>query len=73
MTFLHWIEGFSEAMVGWRKFVIAMTALLGATYLCAIGQLESAGYVTSVLGVLGLFGLANVAGKYAPNAPSERS
>ena len=62
---IAWIEGFTQAMVGWRKFLVAMTTIGGAIYLCAVGQLEGSGFVTAALGVLALFGGANVAAKYA--------
>jgi len=66
MTVLKWIEGFSAAMVGWRKFIVAMFTIWCAYRLGMADQLESAGFVTTAIGVLGLFGLANVAGKFAP-------
>ena len=61
------LQEFTDAMVGWRKFTVAMTAILSAAILCGMGQVESSGFVTTVLGVLALFGGANAIAKFAPN------
>lgn len=59
-------DGFNnvtEAIRGWRKFTVALCTVASATYLTALGQVESSGYVTTMLGVMGLYGLADVAAK----------
>jgi hypothetical protein len=61
------LQEFTDAMIGWRKFIVAMTAIVSAAILCGQGQVESAGFVTTVLGVLALFGGANALAKFAPN------
>lgn len=75
MKALQWIEGFSHAMVGWRKFIVAMFTIWAAWRLCAAGQLLGTGFVTTALGVLALFGATNVVGKFAPTVSNgtERS
>jgi len=63
MKVIEWLEGFTQAMVGWRKFIVAMTAVVLAWDLCRASQLEGSGFVTVVLGTLGIFGVANVTAK----------
>ena len=65
------LERFTAAMVGWRKFTVAMFTIWAAWRLCAGGQLLGTGFVTTALGVLALFGATNVVAKYAPG--TERS
>lgn len=69
------LERFTQAMVGWRKFTVAMFTIWCAYRLGMAGLLEGAGFTTTAIAVLGLFGLANVAGKYVANGPNgaERS
>lgn len=72
---IDWLERFSAAMVGWRKFIVAMFTIFAAWRLCEGGQLLGTGFVTTALGVLALFGATNVVGKFAPTmtAGQERS
>lgn len=52
-----------EKLIGWRKFTLAMCILVSVSILTGIDQVESAGYVTTVISLMGLYGLANVAAK----------
>ena len=67
------LERFTQAMVGWRKFTVAMFTIWAAYRLGMAGHLEGPGFTTTAGLVLALFGVANVAGKFAPNTPNERS
>ena len=53
-------------LVGHRKFIIAVMALVFGTGLCAMGRLSGTEYVYLTGGVFGIFGAANVMSKRSP-------
>ena len=54
------------AVVGYRKFVVALLFWVSASALCAAGRLSGGDFVAIAGLVTGLYGAANAAAKFAP-------
>ena len=48
------------SLVGYRKFIVAVLALLCLTVLCAFGKLTGSEFITGMLGTVGTFISLNV-------------
>ena len=55
------------SLVGYRKFTVAVLALLCLTALCAVGKLTGSEFITGMLGTVGSFILLNVTQKIVEN------
>lgn len=55
------------SLVGYRKFTVAVLALLCLTVLCAVGKLTGSEFITGMLGTVGSFILLNVTQKIVEN------
>lgn len=53
------------SLIGYRKFAVAVLALLCLTLLCAFGKLTGSEFVTGMLGTVGAFIMLNVTQKLA--------
>lgn len=52
-------------LVGYRKFIVAVLALLCLTVLCAFGKITGSEFITGMLGTVGSFIMLNVTQKIA--------
>lgn len=52
-------------LIGYRKFTVAILALLCLTALCAFGRLTGSEFITGMLGTVGSFIMLNVMQKNA--------
>lgn len=61
------------SFIGYRKFTVAVLALLCLTALCAFGKLTGSEFITGMLGTVGSFIMLNVTQKIAEakNAASQ--
>lgn len=53
------------SLIGYRKFIVAVLALLCLTALCAFGKLTGSEFITGMLGTVGSFIMLNVTQKIA--------
>ena len=51
------------SLIGYRKFTIALVALISGVGLCAFGRLDGSQFVTLAASVFAIFGTANVVAK----------
>lgn len=49
-----------NSLIGYRKFTVAVLALLCLTVLCAFGQLSGGEFITGLIGTVGTFISLNV-------------
>ncbi len=54
-----------NSLIGYRKFTVAVLALLCLTALCAFGKLTGSEFITGMLGTVGSFIMLNVTQKIA--------
>lgn len=54
-----------NSLIGYRKFTVAILALLCLTVLCAFGKLTGSEFITGMLGTVGSFIMLNVTQKIA--------
>jgi len=59
-----------KSLIGYRKFTIALVALISGVGLCAFGRLSGTEFVYLAGGVFAIFGTANVAAKRNPGGPN---
>ena len=53
------------SLIGYRKSIVAVLALLCLTALCAFGKLTGSEFITGMLGTVGSFIMLNVTQKIA--------
>ena len=58
------------SLIGYRKFTIALVALISGVGLCAFGRMDGSQFVTLAASVFAIFGTANVAAKRNPGGPN---
>lgn len=54
-----------NSLIGYRKFTVAILALLCLTVLCSFGKLTGSEFITGMLGTVGSFIMLNVTQKIA--------